>query len=165
MSFNITPVASGHQEIHPYSAMNIDSVKINTSLIMMKECDIQYTIYNIHYTILILLQYQDHPRYCDDWKPTSRGDLWIFNYWLFWIFLIFWTTIDMFTIFNILNSYWHVYYFDIICNLDSTYITSTSTSSSSSSCWPWTCRWGRGRSSSCTAMWCPGSTPKECGWR
>ena len=36
MSFNITPVASGYQEIHPYSAMNIDSVKINTSLIMMK---------------------------------------------------------------------------------------------------------------------------------
>ena len=38
MSFNITPVASGYQQIHPYSAMNIDSVKINTSLIMMKEC-------------------------------------------------------------------------------------------------------------------------------
>ena len=38
MSFNITPVASGYQEIHPYSAMHIDSVKINTSLIMMKEC-------------------------------------------------------------------------------------------------------------------------------
>ena len=38
MSFNITPVASGYQEIHPYSAMNIDSVKINTSLIMIKEC-------------------------------------------------------------------------------------------------------------------------------
>ena len=38
MSFNITPVASGYQEIHPYSAMNIDSVKINISLIMMKEC-------------------------------------------------------------------------------------------------------------------------------
>ena len=37
MSFNITPVASGYQDIHPYSAMNIDSVKINTSLIMMKE--------------------------------------------------------------------------------------------------------------------------------
>ena len=37
MSFNITPVASGYQEIHPYSAINIDSVKINTSLIMMKE--------------------------------------------------------------------------------------------------------------------------------
>ena len=37
MSFNITPVASGYQEIHPYSAMNIDSVKINTSLIMMRE--------------------------------------------------------------------------------------------------------------------------------
>ena len=30
MSFNITPVASGYQEIHPYSEMNIDSVKINT---------------------------------------------------------------------------------------------------------------------------------------
>ena len=36
MSFNITPVASGYQEIHPYSVMNIDSVKINTFLIMMK---------------------------------------------------------------------------------------------------------------------------------
>ena len=40
MLFNITPVASGYQEIHPYSAMNIDSVKINTSLIMMKEWNI-----------------------------------------------------------------------------------------------------------------------------
>ena len=37
MSFNIIPVASGYQDIHPYSAINIDSVKINTSLIMMKE--------------------------------------------------------------------------------------------------------------------------------
>ena len=37
LSFNITPVASGYQEIHPYSAMNIDSVKINTSLLMMRE--------------------------------------------------------------------------------------------------------------------------------
>ena len=43
MAFNITPVASGYQEIHPYSAMNIDSVKINTSLIMMKECQISWT--------------------------------------------------------------------------------------------------------------------------
>ena len=42
MSFNITPVASGYQEIHPYSAINIDSVKINTSLIMMKECMVWY---------------------------------------------------------------------------------------------------------------------------
>ena len=42
MSFNITPVASGYQEIHPYSAKNIDSVKINTSLIMMKECIIKH---------------------------------------------------------------------------------------------------------------------------
>ena len=32
------PVASGYQEIHPFSAIDIDSVKINTSLIMMKEC-------------------------------------------------------------------------------------------------------------------------------
>ena len=38
MSFHFTPVASGYQKIHPYSAMNINSVKINTSLIMMKEC-------------------------------------------------------------------------------------------------------------------------------
>jgi hypothetical protein len=37
MSFNIFPVASGYQEIHPYSAMNIDSVKINTSLILNDE--------------------------------------------------------------------------------------------------------------------------------
>ena len=44
MSFNITPVASGYQEIHPYSVMNIDSVKINTSLIMMKE----WTITNFY---------------------------------------------------------------------------------------------------------------------
>ena len=42
MSFNITPVASGYQEIHPYGAMNIDSVKINTSLIMMKECELSH---------------------------------------------------------------------------------------------------------------------------
>ena len=42
MSFNITPVASGYQEIHPYSAMNIDSVKINISLIMMKEWHILF---------------------------------------------------------------------------------------------------------------------------
>ena len=40
MSFNITPVANGYQETHPYSAMIIDSVKINTSLIMMKEWQI-----------------------------------------------------------------------------------------------------------------------------
>ena len=40
MSFNITSVGSRYQEIHPYSAMNIDSVKINTSLIMMKEWEI-----------------------------------------------------------------------------------------------------------------------------
>ena len=48
MSFNITPVASGYQEIHPYSAINIDSVEINTSLIMMKECA-------VHPIVLFLL--------------------------------------------------------------------------------------------------------------
>ena len=37
MSFNISPIASEYQEIHPYSAVNIDSVKINISLIMMRE--------------------------------------------------------------------------------------------------------------------------------
>ena len=51
MSFNITPVVSGYQEIHPYSAMNMDSVKINTSLIMMKECIMwqcdNVTMYNV----------------------------------------------------------------------------------------------------------------------
>ena len=37
-------IASGYQEIHPYSAINIDSVKINTSLIMMKECIVLHCI-------------------------------------------------------------------------------------------------------------------------
>ena len=37
MSFEIIPVESEYQEIHPYSAMNIDSVKINTLLIMIRE--------------------------------------------------------------------------------------------------------------------------------
>ena len=37
ISFDIITVASEYQKIHPYSAMNIGSVKINTSLIMMKE--------------------------------------------------------------------------------------------------------------------------------
>ena len=35
MSFNIIPVASEYQEIHPYSVVNIDNVKINTT--MMRE--------------------------------------------------------------------------------------------------------------------------------
>ena len=51
MSFNITPVASGYQEIHPDSAMNINSVKINTSLIMMKEW---WIFLNLHHTIVIV---------------------------------------------------------------------------------------------------------------
>ena len=33
---------SEYQEIHTFSALNIDSVKINTSLLMMRECDIQH---------------------------------------------------------------------------------------------------------------------------
>ena len=37
------PVASEYQEIHSYSAVNIDSVKINTSLIMMREWVVQCT--------------------------------------------------------------------------------------------------------------------------
>ena len=35
---------SEYQEIHTYSALNIDSVKINTSLLMMRECDIHIEI-------------------------------------------------------------------------------------------------------------------------
>ena len=38
------PVANGYQEIHRYSGMNIDNVKINTSLIMMKECCVLVSI-------------------------------------------------------------------------------------------------------------------------
>ena len=37
ISFNFIPVASGYEEIRLYSGMSIDNVKINTSLIMMKE--------------------------------------------------------------------------------------------------------------------------------
>ena len=37
ISSNINPVASEYQEIHSYSALIIDSVKINTSLLMMRE--------------------------------------------------------------------------------------------------------------------------------
>ena len=37
MSFGNNPVVSEYQEIHPYRALNIDIVKINTSLIMMRE--------------------------------------------------------------------------------------------------------------------------------
>ena len=36
-SLDINPVAIEYQEIHTYSALNIDSVKINTSLLMMRE--------------------------------------------------------------------------------------------------------------------------------
>ena len=38
MSFDMDPVASEYQEIHTYIALNIDNVKINTSLLMMREC-------------------------------------------------------------------------------------------------------------------------------
>ena len=37
ISFNDAHVANEYQEIHLNSAMNIDSVKINTSLLMMRE--------------------------------------------------------------------------------------------------------------------------------
>ena len=37
-SFDINPVANYYQYIHPYSALYIDNVEINTSLIMMREC-------------------------------------------------------------------------------------------------------------------------------
>ena len=33
----VIPVASDYQEIHPYIVVNIDSVKINVSLMMMRE--------------------------------------------------------------------------------------------------------------------------------
>ena len=35
MSFNIIPVASEYQEIHPYSVVNVSNIKINTK--MMRE--------------------------------------------------------------------------------------------------------------------------------
>ena len=36
MSFNIIPVASEYQEIHPYSVVNVSNIKINTK--MMWRC-------------------------------------------------------------------------------------------------------------------------------
>ena len=42
MSFNIIPVASEYQEKHPYGVENIDSVKINTT--MMREWPILKTL-------------------------------------------------------------------------------------------------------------------------
>ena len=54
MSFNIIPVAGGYQEIHLYSGMNIDNVKINTSLIMMKECMVFHCII-LHSIVLHLI--------------------------------------------------------------------------------------------------------------
>ena len=41
ISSDINPVDSEYQEIHPYCALNIDSVKINTSLLMMRECGLK----------------------------------------------------------------------------------------------------------------------------
>ena len=35
MPFNIIPVASEYQEIHPYSVVNVSNIKINTK--MMRE--------------------------------------------------------------------------------------------------------------------------------
>ena len=35
---------SEYQEIHTFSALNIDSVKINTSLLMMRECKVHATL-------------------------------------------------------------------------------------------------------------------------
>ena len=39
-SLVINPYHGMYQEIHPFGAGSIDSVKINTSLIMMRECEI-----------------------------------------------------------------------------------------------------------------------------
>ena len=50
------PVANGYQEIHRYSGMNIDNVKINTSLIMMKECVLIFLLTPI-FVIVILLDF------------------------------------------------------------------------------------------------------------
>jgi hypothetical protein len=73
-AFNIIPVASGYQEIHPYSAMNIDSVKINTSLIMMKECIISYGLHGIAFfvTMYFILLVMGGPRLLVNNKKLIR---------------------------------------------------------------------------------------------
>ena len=47
ISSDIDPAASEYQEIHPYSALIIDSVKINTSLLKMREWVLLVKIVNI----------------------------------------------------------------------------------------------------------------------
>ena len=46
MSFNIIPVASGYQEIHPFSVINIGSVKINTDETMVFDKRESFEIFN-----------------------------------------------------------------------------------------------------------------------
>ena len=74
MSFNITPVASGYQEIHPYSAINIDSVEINTSLLMMKECHICMTSCTLKNTVCTIWQIQ-YTSTATKWHLTT-GAFW-----------------------------------------------------------------------------------------
>ena len=51
-----------YQEIHPYRASSIDSVKINTSLPMMRECQIHPSSWHGRYSIILL------PK-----KPSNAG--------------------------------------------------------------------------------------------
>ena len=58
ISSDINPVDSEYQEIHPYSALNIDSVKINTSLLMMREWSLPVKEFH---TIPHLCCFSHHP--------------------------------------------------------------------------------------------------------
>ena len=44
---------SEYQEIHTSSALNIDSVKINTSLLMMRECEILFCLQKFNFSYLV----------------------------------------------------------------------------------------------------------------
>ena len=84
MTFNITPVASGYQEIHPYSAMNIDSIKINTSLIMMKEWSRLSYLHCIALQIIIALNHQQNFSSWRQFSNFSRRAAWTLKGWMAW---------------------------------------------------------------------------------
>ena len=83
ISSDITAVASEYQEVHPYSALNIDSAKINTSLIMTRECEIKeffcvplttstFSI-NPDYPIL-MVAYHSIPHLLANWAKIVEGN-------------------------------------------------------------------------------------------
>ena len=60
ISSDINPVGSEYEEIHPYSALNIESVKINTSLLMMREWLILIKYYHLYFSTSVTFRISVH---------------------------------------------------------------------------------------------------------